>query len=167
MDASMLVTELPAAPEPHTRPRMEPATFVCPEQFDAFVGMEAQRHARYLRGFGVLRIGPARGRRGAEALRDALETETRRTDSVCPYPDGSAAVLVREADREAIENLANRLRFVAREISTDRDSTSPAFVVGIAAASDRRLTAEEIWSAADEAMARAREHEPERMRWHS
>jgi hypothetical protein len=131
--------------------------FVCPEQFGALAEVEAQRHARYLRGYGILRIAPRAGRLGADALREALLTEVRRTDVVCPYPDGSAAVLVREAGHEALETIARRLDFVAREIAAESGAPEPEFVSGAAVAGDRRIGGDELWLAADQAMEASRD----------
>lgn len=141
---------------------------VCPEQFGLLAEAEAQRHARYLRGYGILRIAPRTGRLGADALREALLTELRRTDVVCPYPDGSAAILVREAGKEALETIARRLDFVAREIATDNGAPEPEYVSGAAIAGDRRLGADELWLAADQAMETSRDEGADFAvgRWH-
>jgi hypothetical protein len=155
-------------PAPLARILPDEVQLVCPEQFGALAEAEAQRHARYLRGYGILRIAPRSGRLGADALREALQTEVRRTDVVCPYPDGSAALLVREAGREALETIARRLEFVAREIATEAGAPEPEYVSGAAVAEDRRLGADELWLAADQAMEASRDEGAEFVmgRWH-
>ncbi len=125
---------------------------VRPEVFRERVEAELARHARYLTGAGILRIGPRRGRLGSEALREAVETETRRTDTVCSYPDGSQAVLAIHADQRALQVLERRLTRVAREIAREQDGSLPDFASGLAAAGDRRLEADELWMAANEAI---------------
>lgn len=162
------ILTLAGAPGPASPRLAEPGRFVCPEQFQAMVEAEAGRHARHLHGFGVLRISPRHGRMGAGALREALETETRRTDAVCAYPDGSAAVLVVHADAEALEALAHRLEEVAREIAVERGAPSPDYASGAAVTEGRRAGAHELWARADAALESARETSTQLAwaRWH-
>ena len=148
-------TESPLAPAvPYIRGRGHDRDLhlVTPELFRERVEAEVVRHARYLSGAGILRIGPRRGRLGGDALREAAETETRRTDSVCSYPDGSQAVLAVNADRRAVESLGRRIERVARDIAREKDGSCPDFVSGLAVADDRRLQADELWMAANNAL---------------
>ncbi len=122
------------------------------EDFFERLGAELVRHGRYLEGVGLLRIAPERGRLGAEALREAVETETRRTDAVCSYPDGSHALLLPRSGHEQLATLARRLDETAREIHGQRGGRPATYVIGAAATENRRLAADELWSMADEAL---------------
>jgi hypothetical protein len=128
----------------------EDTQLVTPERFRERALAEATRHGRYLSGVGIIRIGPRHGRLGREALREAVETETRRTDATCSYPDGSHAVLAVNADSRALEALARRLASVAREIAKSRREEAE-YVSGAASAEEQRLTADELWVAANDA----------------
>lgn len=133
-------------------PHQEANHLVVPELFRDRVEAETARHARYLSGVGVMRVGLRRGRLGAEALREAVETETRRTDSVCAYPDGSHAILAVNAGRRAMEALARRLDRAARDIARGNGASAPELVTGAAAAEERRVNADELWMAANDAL---------------
>jgi hypothetical protein len=124
-----------------------------PEAFFEHVEYETARHARYLGGVALVRLAPRHGRRGCDALKEAIETELRRTDAACRYPDGSHIVLVGQVDRRAAESIAQRLVEVAAEIDLGHGAPAAEFIVGIGASQGRRVTAAELWSAADDELA--------------
>src|SRR6185312_16011491 len=96
----------PAQEEP-SRLAMSPWNcLVTPEAFRAVVEAEVARHHRYLEGFGLLRMGPKEGERGTDGVREAFETETRRTDTACLLPDGSCALLALHARVKQLELIA-------------------------------------------------------------
>ena len=132
--------------------------FMGAEEFFERLSLELVRHGRYLEGVGLLRIAPERGRLGAEALREAIETETRRTDAICSYPDGSHALILMRAGHEQMATLAQRLSETAREIHGQRGGRPATFVIGAAATENRRLAADELWSMADEALEASQAH---------
>ncbi|MFM2153185.1 MAG: hypothetical protein RL199_1620 [Pseudomonadota bacterium] len=124
-----------------------------PEAFFEHVEYETARHARYLGGVAIVRLAPRHGRRGTEALQDAVETELRRTDVACRYPDGSHVVLLGQVDRRAAESIAQRLVEVAAEIDLGHGAPAAEFVIGVGASQGRRITAAELWAAADDELA--------------
>jgi hypothetical protein len=124
--------------------------------FLARVEEESRRHHRYLRGYGLVRIAAVDGLRGREALEEALQTETRRTDTVCALPDGSFAILCVESGLDACLALAKRLQVVAMELSPGSESLVP-FPAGVAASNVVRVRADELWAAASHCFARARQ----------
>lgn len=116
-------------------------------KFLARVEAEARRHHRHLRGFGLIRIGAGDDEPAREALEEALETETRRTDDVCALPDGSFAILCVESGLDGCLALARRLQGVAMELAPTSRALVP-FPTGVAAAALVRVRAEELWSSA-------------------
>jgi hypothetical protein len=142
----------------HTRPARPSAVelrtrALGPEAFFEHLEYETARHARYLGGLAIVRLAPRHGRRGAEALKEAVETELRRTDVACRYPDGSHVVLLGQVDRPAAEAIARRLVEVAVEIDLGHGAPAAEFVVGVGASQGRRVTAAELWAAADDELA--------------
>lgn len=132
-----------AMPHP-ARGGLRPA-MVGPEELRARVEAESARHFRYLDGFALVRIGPLDSLRGHEALREAIETETRRTDTVCELPDGSYVVLAVRGGEKDAEAIAHRIETVAVEIAALQGEPDVEFIAGVAAAQDRRLDADELW----------------------
>jgi hypothetical protein len=124
-----------------------------PEAFLEHVEYEAARHARYLGGVALVRLASRYGRRGSDALKESVETELRRTDVACRYPDGSHIVLLGQVDRRAAESIARRLVEVAAEIDLGQGAPAAEFVIGIGASQGRRVTAAELWAAADDELA--------------
>ena len=124
-----------------------------PEAFFEHVEYETARHARYLGGVALVRLAPRHGRRGSDALKEAVETELRRTDVACRYPDGSHIVLVGQVDRRSAEAIAQRLVEVASEIDLGHGAPAAEFVFGIGASQGRRVSAAELWAAADDELA--------------
>lgn len=125
------------------------------ESFRRQLEQEALRHKRYLTGFGLVRIGPREGPYGALALSEALETETRLTDTVCSVDDGSYVVLVLESEEPGLLAVARRIVAVADEIGREAGCPAPV-CAGIAASGRRRVAADEIWVAAANAWDLAR-----------
>src|SRR4051812_45270542 len=91
-----------------------------PEEFRDRVEAEVARHDRYLQPFGLLRIGCRSGRHGAEALREAVATELRRTDVACALPDGSCALVVLHGGAAQLRTVASRLMATVSELERER-----------------------------------------------
>jgi hypothetical protein len=127
-----------------------------PEMFRLVLEAEVLRHHRYLHGFGILRIGPRVEGLGVDALRESFETETRQTDSAAALPDGSCALIALSARPEHLEHIARRLCAAAQAIQQEYEDEPATYVVGLAATSDRRVDADEMWQAASRAYGDAR-----------
>lgn len=137
---------------PRTRPP-ESERFITLDAFQARLEAEAARHARHLGGFGLLRVGTGEPG-GNTPLREALATETRRTDSLTALSDGSFALLAICTDARQLRRIVRRLREAAGELAADRPCP---VVAGAAAAGHRRMDADELWMGVCEAYAEARE----------
>lgn len=124
-------------------PRRE-SVLVRPEVFRAQLEREAARHRRHLEGFGLLRLGSAGPGDPPESLRQAMEVETRATDSVCLLPDGSFVVLAVGCDLPELQVLATRLRTEAADLHR---GSAPALrlAVGYAEAAMRRVHSDDLW----------------------
>lgn len=136
--------------------RADISNVVANEEFRTRVESQALRHDRYLEGMGLVRIAPLGGRVGVGILRDAVAVETRRTDSVCPLPDGSVAILAVRVGHAGVETIARRLMETAREMAQDEHGIVLRFVAGAAAAGDRRLDPDELWNGCFEAFEMAK-----------
>lgn len=126
---------------------------VDPEVLRDRLELEAFRHARYLSGFGLVRLRSF-DEEARSALEEAAVTETRCTDAVALLLDATLAVLVTNADEDACRTVASRLLDVACELLGDPYARQ-RFVVGMAAAGQRRLGADEVWDEAARALANA------------
>jgi len=126
---------------------------VPPEELRRRVEREAERNRRHLGGFALLRIG-AIDAGDSRALDEAVETETRRTDTVCRLADGSWAVLAVETGERGLRALAARLTLTAREISAG--PVLPRYAAGGAASGERRVGADELWASMSAAFLDAR-----------
>lgn len=125
------------------------------DMFRIHLEQETRRHKRYLSGFGLVRIGPGEGHYGSLALGEALETETRQTDTVCGLDDGSFVVLVLEANESGLLAVARRIESVAHDIGKEAGCDIPV-CAGIASTGARRVSADEMWMAATTAWELAR-----------
>lgn len=126
---------------------------VDPEVLRDRLELEAFRHARYLTGFGVVRLR-AYGEEARSALEEAVVTETRCTDAVALLLDDTFAVLVTNADELGCRTVADRLVDVACELMSDPHARQQ-FVVGVASSGARRLDADEVWDEAARGLANA------------
>ncbi len=136
----------------------EASHVVSPDDFSDRLAQEVARHHRYLHGVGLLRIGPRVPRLGVEALREAAISDTRRTDTLCLFPDGSCAVLAPHAAEKQLEIIARRLRATACAIHQESEGVTPAYAAGLAFANNRRIDTDELWLAVNRAYDEARQH---------
>lgn len=139
-----VITSLPS-PAP-AWPRF--SYFLSRKRFGWELAREVQRHRRYLSGLALLRLW-TEAPEHLSALRETLETETRSTDSLCGFADGSFALLAPEVDDTGAQAISERLKEVTVEIGADAGwMINP--LVGLAVAGNRRITADEIWMDAEE-----------------
>ena len=121
------------------------------DAFEDRLSQESLRHRRSLEGYGIVRISPTLGRHGGAALKEAVQTELRRSDAAATYSDGSFVILLAGANRHAVEVVVRRLIETARELVTLKGGHTPEYAAGAACADGRRTMAGELWSAAEEA----------------
>lgn len=126
---------------------------VDPEVLRDRLELEAFRHARYLTGFGVVRLR-AYGEEARSALEEAVVTETRCTDAVALMLDDTLAILVTNVDEPGCRTVADRLIDVACELMSDPQARQ-RFVVGVSSSGARRLDADEVWDEAERGLAQA------------
>ncbi len=127
------------------------------EEFRERVEQEAKRHGRYLGGFGLVRIGPPRPGPASSVLKEAVETETRRTDAACIHNDGSFVVLAAQVSDRGVEAIARRLETVAAEIAAAVEVELPELCAGVITSGSRRSDADELWAGLGVAFTEARQ----------
>ena len=116
-----------------------------PDDFRLALEKEVMRHHRHLTGFGLLRIGPREHFEESDALKEAFETETRRSDSAAAMPDGTCVLLALHARMEHLHIIATRLREAALAIHEEYDEEPITYVTGMVVATERRKDADELW----------------------
>lgn len=126
------------------------------DDFRLALEKEVIRHHRHLTGFGLLRIGPRDHFEEGDALKEAFETETRRSDTAAAMPDGSCVLLALHARTEHLHIIATRLREAALAVHEEYDEDPAVYVTGMVATSERRKGADELWAELTRSFDRAR-----------
>ena len=143
---------LESTPHSHSRHSKQPLFGVWnrllpADDFREALEAEVVRHHRHLTGFGLLRIGPKDHFDSGDALKEAFETETRRSDIAGVLPDGSCVLLALHARTDHLALIAERLQNAASAVHEEYGEEPVSYVVGMIATTERLRSADEMWAA--------------------